>query len=161
MDREHIVDYLEKTLKVRLRDTRIRAITVNPGSRYQPKMRIKVGRYCANLESSAPPQLVVGIFETDLFVVCTPERGAGRGLPHFLARPDVRYAEEERQCSAGNRQSAGTYARGSETPTPATAIQPHPRPFYLGRGVFNEAVCSRPQKRPAAAVRWVVQFVLL
>jgi len=94
-DRQQLVEYLETTLKTRIRPKRIKAITVNPASHDLPKMRIEVGSYQANLEPERPAELVVGIFETTLFVVCTPQRGGLTGLPYFFARPDIRRVEVE------------------------------------------------------------------
>jgi len=92
-DRQQLIEYLEATLKTSIRPKRIKAITVNPSSHDLPKMRIEVGSYHASLEPERPAELVLGIFETTLFVVCTPERGGLKGLPYFFARPDVRRVE--------------------------------------------------------------------
>jgi hypothetical protein len=92
-DRQQLIEYLEATLKAPIRPKRIKAITVNPSSHDLPKMRIEVGSYQANLESERSAELVIGIFETTLFVVCTPERGGLQGLPYFFARQDVRRVE--------------------------------------------------------------------
>ena len=94
-NRKDLIAYLERTLKQKLQDTTIRAITVNPVSHFLPKMRIEVGQVCAHLEADAPPEVVVGIFESKLFVVCTPTRGAMTGLPYFFVRQDVRKVEFE------------------------------------------------------------------
>ncbi len=90
---EEIYEYLQDTMKVPVKKKRIRAITVNPSNHWQPKMRIEVGKYYANLEYGAPPELVVAIFEATVFYVCTPDRGAGQGLPYFFSREDVRQVE--------------------------------------------------------------------
>lgn len=88
-DREEIKQYLEGFKRLRIRDRTIKAIDVNPSHHSQPPLHIEVGKTCAHLEPDAPPQLVVAIFEAAVFLVCTPERGAGIGLPYFFAREDV------------------------------------------------------------------------
>jgi hypothetical protein len=90
---EHLRAHLVRTLKVPVYDTRIRAITVNPMSRHQPKMRIEVGRHYANLEPDAPPEEVVAIMESKLYLVITPTRGYFQGMPYLFMRPDVRGVE--------------------------------------------------------------------
>jgi hypothetical protein len=37
---------------------------------------------------------VVAIFESVSYLVCTPDRGAGEGLPYFFTRNEVREVEE-------------------------------------------------------------------
>ncbi len=94
---EHLRAYLVKTLGVPVHDTPIRAITVNPMSRFQPKMRIEVGQRCANLEAEARPEEVVAIMESKLFLVITKTRGYFAGMPYFFVRSDVRNVEKVEQ----------------------------------------------------------------
>jgi len=90
---EEILKYLRETMKAPVREKRIRAITVNPSNHWQPKMHIEVGKYYSNLEYGSPSELVVAIFESTVFYVCTPTRGAGQGLPYLFAREDVKQVE--------------------------------------------------------------------
>lgn len=90
---EHLRAYLAKTLNAPVYDKRIRAITVNPMSRFQPPMRIEVGRRCAHLEPEAPVEEVVAIMESKLFLVITKTRGYFEGMPYFFVRPDVKNVE--------------------------------------------------------------------
>jgi len=53
-------------------------------------MHIEVGSQCANLEPDAPSQLVVAIFESRSFIVCTPDHGTGKGMPYFFTRDEVK-----------------------------------------------------------------------
>jgi hypothetical protein len=92
-DRDEIQAYLETNFEISIKERRIKAITVNPTQQALPPLDIAVGRKCANLEPAAPPELVLAIFDATTFLVCTPDRGAGRGLPYFFAREDVRRVE--------------------------------------------------------------------
>jgi len=86
---EEIKAYIEQLTRHRVRDKKIRAIGVNPLYHGTPKRLLEVGHYYADLEPGAPAQKIVAIFETTLFCVCTPERGAGTGLPYFFTRESV------------------------------------------------------------------------
>lgn len=81
--------YIENLTGHRVRDKKIRAIGVNPLYHGTPKRLLEVGHYYADLEPGAPSQKIVAIFETTLFCVCTPDRGAGIGLPYFFTRESV------------------------------------------------------------------------
>ena len=88
-------EYVQEGSRAPVKEKRIRAITVNPAYRWQPKIRIEVGRYYSNLEPDAPREQVIAIFESASFLVCTPSRGGGRGVPYFFSREDVRQVELE------------------------------------------------------------------
>jgi hypothetical protein len=92
-DREQIKGYLEEAFDMKIRDRAIRAIKVNPTQQALPPLDVRVGRPCANLEPGAASEEVLAIFDSTVFLVCTPSRGAGRGLPYFFAREDVRNVE--------------------------------------------------------------------
>ncbi|MFH1894178.1 MAG: hypothetical protein ABIK83_16025 [Candidatus Zixiibacteriota bacterium] len=92
-EREEIKIYLEGVVLGKMRDRVIRAIEVNSRYRHQPKMRIEVGKSYRDLEPGAPYEEVVAIFESESFLVCTKERGAGTGLPYYFVREDVRRVE--------------------------------------------------------------------
>lgn len=81
---------LEKSLKVKIRAKKIRAIRVNSSFHWQPPLFIEVGRECANLEKDSPPEKIIAIFEHASFLVITPDRGLNPGsLPYFFLRQDV------------------------------------------------------------------------
>ncbi|MBU8934484.1 MAG: hypothetical protein KOO62_10820 [candidate division Zixibacteria bacterium] len=90
---QEILAYLRSITKPPIRDRRIRAILVNPASHWQPKMFIEVGHSYGNLEADAPIEKVVGIFESTVFFVCTDSRGAGKGIPYYFSREDIRRVE--------------------------------------------------------------------
>jgi len=92
-ERQRILEYLNATSKSPVKKRRVRAITVNPASRWLPKIRIEVGRRYADLEPGAPVEEVLAIFESVSFLVCTKTRGAGVGAPFFFSREDVRKIE--------------------------------------------------------------------
>ena len=85
---------LEKSLNIRLRKKRIRALTVYPTHQQIPNMKIEVGKSYRNLEPGEPPDQVLAIFESVSFLVCTRKRGIEEGLPYFFAREDARKVEE-------------------------------------------------------------------
>jgi hypothetical protein len=87
---------LEKRLKVKIREKRIKAIRVNSSFHWQPPLFIAVGGMCSNMEKDSPPEEIIAIFEHASFVVVTPERGlTDDTLPYFFARQDVREVIEE------------------------------------------------------------------
>ena len=82
---------LEKRLKVKIRQKRIKAIQVNSSFHWQPPLYIAVDGLCANMEKDSPPEEIIAIFEHASFIVITPDRGLkDRSLPYFFARQDVR-----------------------------------------------------------------------
>lgn len=91
---QNIKNYLEDLTGKKVRGKKIRALGVNPLYHGQSKRLIEVGKYYADLEPEAPAEQVVAIFETTLFCVCTPSRGAGQGLPYFFTRESVYIVEE-------------------------------------------------------------------
>jgi len=93
-DREEVRARLEKMVRERVSAKRIQAIVVNPLYHGSSKMRIEVGRLCANLEPDTAPQEVVAIFESRSFLVCTLERGLKHGLPFIFTRDEVLKVEE-------------------------------------------------------------------
>jgi hypothetical protein len=93
IDRAAVRNYLQQLTGARLHDREIKSIEVNPTQQALPPLRVEVGTVCSNLEPGAAPELVLAIFESTVFMVCTPTRGAGEGLPYFFAREDVRRVE--------------------------------------------------------------------
>jgi len=80
----------EKTLNVPVQTRKIRAIEVVSSYHWQPRLFIEVGKACAGLWKDTPPEMVLAIYESRSFLVCTPEHGVERGTPHFFTRDDVR-----------------------------------------------------------------------
>ena len=93
-ERLKIRAYLEGTVLGKIRDREIKSIRVNMSYKRQPYLIIEVGKYYSDLEPGAPNQQVVAIFESDSFLVCTRERGAGQGLPYYFVRENVREVRE-------------------------------------------------------------------
>jgi hypothetical protein len=91
---KEIKQHLEKLTGTSIRSKRIRSINVNPSSHHLPKMTIEVGQVCKTLEPDAPPEKVLAIFESTLFMVVTETRGFGGGLPYFFFRGDVKDVRE-------------------------------------------------------------------
>ncbi len=82
---------LEKRLKVKIREKRIKAIRVNSSFHWQPPLFIAVGGMCSNMEKDSPPEEIIAIFEHASFTVVTPDRGYNDDtLPYFFARQDVK-----------------------------------------------------------------------
>ena len=81
---------LEKKYGVPVSDRRIRALRVNSGYRWQPPLYIERGKYCAHLSPDGPPEMIVEIFESRSFLVCTPDHGVEEGSPHIFTRADVK-----------------------------------------------------------------------
>ena len=95
-ERKQIADYLAKLVERPVRDNRIKAVEVNPLYHGSRRRRIEVGQYYTDLEPGAPSQLVVAIFESDSFLICTPERGYGEGVPYIFTRQEVKGVEKEK-----------------------------------------------------------------
>ena len=93
-ERLKIQAYLKGVVLGKIRDRKIKTIRVNMSYKRQPYLTIEVGKYYSDLEPGAPNQRVVAIFESDSFLVCTRERGAGQGLPYYFVRDDVRQVTE-------------------------------------------------------------------
>jgi hypothetical protein len=92
-DREATRRYLERLMNKPVHRHPIKAITVNPLYHGAPRMRIEVGHTVAGMEPDAPPQRVLAIFESTSFLVVTPERGNGVGLPYIFTRQEVTAVE--------------------------------------------------------------------
>ena len=81
---------LEQTFHETVSRRRIQAIHTNSAYRWQPPLHIEIDRSCAGLTKEGPPELVVAIYESHSFLVCTPDHGFERGSPHIFTRADVR-----------------------------------------------------------------------
>jgi len=80
---------LEKTLGIKIRSRKIRAIHVNSAYHWQPPLFIEVGKFCSDLEKDSPKEEIVAIFESTTFMVCTADRGLHQNLPYFFSKEDV------------------------------------------------------------------------
>ena len=85
---------LEESMDIKIRARRIKFIEINPTQQSLPRMHVEVGGYYGNLEPGSPPEQVLAIFESTVFLVCTRNRGVEKGLPYFFAREDIRRVEE-------------------------------------------------------------------
>jgi len=82
---------LEKELKVKIKDKKIKALKINSSFRWQPPLYAEVDGWCAMLEKDSPPDKILAIFEHHSFIIITPDRGLKSGtLPYFFAREDIR-----------------------------------------------------------------------
>jgi hypothetical protein len=91
---QELKTYIEELTGHKVRHRKIQALGVNPLYHGQPKRLLEIGKYYAEMEPGAPPEQIVAIFETTLFCVCTPNRGAGKGLPYFFTRESVYVVKE-------------------------------------------------------------------
>jgi hypothetical protein len=92
---ESLKEHLAETFGLKIKPKRIRAIKVNSSYHWQPPLLIEVGKRCQHLEQDGPSEEIVAIFESTAFLVCTPDHGAGKGMPHFFSRQDVRRVFED------------------------------------------------------------------
>ncbi len=92
---EQLRQKLETMYHEEVRDRRIRAIRVNSGYRWQPPLFVEVGQACAHLTPDGPPEVIVAIYESRSFLVCTPDHGIERGSPHIFTRADVKEVVDE------------------------------------------------------------------
>ncbi|UCD94844.1 MAG: hypothetical protein JSU69_01980 [Candidatus Zixiibacteriota bacterium] len=81
-------------MRVKIRRKYIKSLYVNPTHQKLPKMHIEVSKSYRDLEPGTPPEEVIAIFESTVFLVCTRERGVENSLPYFFAREDIRRVEE-------------------------------------------------------------------
>ncbi|MCF7811798.1 hypothetical protein K9N50_12515 [bacterium] len=93
---QRIKTYLSEGLGIKIHDSRIRSIKVNPMQRWQPKLHIQVGNFYNDLNINRNPEQALAIFESMSFCVCTPENGGGKGQPYFFTRQEVLEVEREK-----------------------------------------------------------------
>jgi len=94
--RQELIDYLKKMFGRPIRDKVVRSITANPPFHGLPTIHIAVGQYCSGMEPGAPTEEILAIFESESYLVVTPTRGNGEGLPYIFPRNtivDVQYEE--------------------------------------------------------------------
>jgi hypothetical protein len=87
--REEMAAYLEKLFGKPVSRRPIRRIEVNPPFHGQGRRFVTVGELSADLEPGAPSETVLAIFESMSYLVCTAERGAGKGMPYIFTRDAV------------------------------------------------------------------------
>ena len=92
---QEIADYLEKLFGKPVSRKPIRRIEVNPPFHGQGRRYVTVGERCSELEPGAPAETVLAIFESMSYLVCTAERGAGKGMPYIFTRDAVLRVDED------------------------------------------------------------------
>ena len=91
---DEIRQYLEKLIGARVLKRKIKTLGVRSKYRWQPDMKIEIGKYYSKLEPNSPKELVLAIFESSVFCVCTAERGMNKGMPYLFNKEDVYLVEE-------------------------------------------------------------------
>jgi hypothetical protein len=87
---------LQKSLRgQKIKDRKIKKIKVNSAMHWQPSMWVEVGKSCPHLEENGSSQMVLAIFESVSFMVCTPGHGGADTPPYFFARGDIRQSVYE------------------------------------------------------------------
>jgi len=95
--REGIRKFVEQTMGGKVSNREIKAIWVHPRSehkRIDDDIKIEVGKYLDNRMSDTPNEKVMAIFESNTFLVCTPNRGVLRGMPYLYGKEEVYKVEE-------------------------------------------------------------------
>ena len=94
--RQELADYLKKLFGRPIKDRAVRSITANPPFHGLPTVHIEVGQFCSGMEPETPVEQVLAIFESESYLVVTPTRGNGEGLPYIFPRStivDVKYED--------------------------------------------------------------------
>ena len=95
--REGIRKFVEETMGGKVNGREIKAIWVHPRSEHKriyDDIKIEVGKYLDNRMSDTPNEKVMAIFESNTFLVCTPNRGVLRGMPYLYGKEEVYKVEE-------------------------------------------------------------------
>ena len=95
--REGIRKFVEETMGGKVNSREIKAIWAHPRSghkRIYGDIKIKVGNYLDNRMSDTPNEKVMAIFESNTFLVCTPNKGVLRGMPYLYGKEEVYKVEE-------------------------------------------------------------------
>ena len=95
--REGIRKFVEETMGWKVNSREIKAIWVHPRSEHKriyDDIKIEVGEYLDNRMSDTPNEKVMAIFESNTFLVCTPNRGVLRGIPYLYGKEEVYKVEE-------------------------------------------------------------------
>jgi len=95
--REGIRKFVEETMGGKVKSREIKAIWVQPRSEHKriyDDIKIEVGEYLDNRMSDTPNEKVMAIFESNTFLVCTPNRGVLRGIPYLYGKEEVYKVEE-------------------------------------------------------------------
>ena len=89
INREEIRLYLEQLFGQPVEDDLFISITVNPPYHGQNQRTINVGQVVDSLEPGSPAEEILAIFESRSFLVVTPSRGAGSGMPYIFPRHTI------------------------------------------------------------------------
>jgi len=94
--REGIRKFAEETMGVKVNNREIKSIWVHPRSEHKriDDIKIEVGKYLDNRMSDTQNEKVMAIFESNTFLVCTPNRGVLRGMPYLYGKEEVYKVEE-------------------------------------------------------------------
>jgi len=95
--RHEIKKFVEKNMYWKITSKEIKAIWVHPRSEHKriyDDIKIEVGEYLDNRMSDTPNEKVMAIFESNTFLVCTPNRGVLRGMPYLYGKEEVYKVEE-------------------------------------------------------------------
>lgn len=94
---EGIRKFVAETMRWKVNSREIKTIWVHPRSEHKriyDDIKIEVGQYLDNRMSDTPNEKVMAIFESDTFLVCTPNRGVLRNLPYLYGREEVYKVED-------------------------------------------------------------------
>ena len=94
--REDIRKFAEKTTGWTVSNRRIKAIWVHPHPSHHKiyNVKIEIGKYLDSRMSDTPNEEVMAIFESNAFLVCTPNRGVLQGMPYLYGKEEVYELEE-------------------------------------------------------------------
>jgi len=95
-ERERIRLYLQKLFGKPVSSKRVASISANPPYHGVPTLHISEGVYCADMEPGQPSLPILAIFESVSYLVVSPGRGDGQGMPFIFPKTTithVKYAE--------------------------------------------------------------------
>ncbi len=92
--REGIRKFAEETTGWTVSNRRIRTILVHTSRHNVGNIKIEIGKYVDSRMSDTPNEEVMAIFESNAFLVCTPNRGVLRGMPYLYGKDEVYKVEE-------------------------------------------------------------------
>lgn len=90
---DEIKRYLEDFVGGKIRNRKIKSMRVLMSYKGNPSVTIEAGRYYDELESDAPREQILAIFESESFLAVTRSRGALVGPPYYFIRENVRSVE--------------------------------------------------------------------
>lgn len=80
--------FAEDTTGWQVRDIGIKAIVAR-NRRYDEPVRIEVDQEFPHLIADSPGEKVIAIFESNAYLVVTPNRGGIRGIPYLFGKHEV------------------------------------------------------------------------